>query len=65
MAPLTPTRPYPKCAQRTTGGECPLPGFYRYTWPGRDEEIVCASHARELRNIASAIGLGLQLVPLD
>lgn len=36
----------------------------RYTWPGRDEAVICMEHALALQNVAAAIGLHLQMIPL-
>jgi rubrerythrin len=46
----------PKCEQ--------LPVF-RYTWPGREESFICIEHSVGLANIANALGLFLQLIPLS
>jgi|WetSurMetagenome_2_1015567.scaffolds.fasta_scaffold1506236_2 hypothetical protein len=45
--------------------KCPTLATYRYTWPGRDEAYVCAIHAQQLSNIAQAMGLHLQILPLS
>jgi hypothetical protein len=54
-----------KCNQLlTTDGErCGKPAAFLYTWPGKDEDGVCADHAGQLRAVAAAIGLHLQLKP--
>ncbi len=44
---------------------CKNPGKYRYTWPGRDEAVICDDHAGKLKAIADAIGLHLQFIPLS
>ncbi len=49
-----------KCNQ--TG--CQEPPAYRFTWPGRDEACICEKHAPIVQNVASAIGMHLQLIPL-
>ncbi len=36
----------------------------RYTWPGKDEVIACVNCAQKAANVANAIGLHLQLVPV-
>lgn len=36
----------------------------RYTWPGRDESVACITHAVNLKGVADAMGLHLQLIPL-
>ena len=43
---------------------CEELGAFRYTWPGRDEAAVCLLHAFRLQEIASAMGLHVQLIPL-
>jgi hypothetical protein len=49
-----------KCSQQ----DCQEPTAFRYTWPGQDEAGVCAKHARMMQNVANAIGMHLQLIPL-
>lgn len=44
---------------------CALPGAYRFTWPGNDEATICEEHVGKLRGIASAMGMHLQVVPLE
>ena len=44
--------------------DCDNIGNYRYTWPGKDEAWVCVFCAQKLTNIAAAIGIHLQLIPL-
>lgn len=44
---------------------CGEEAAYRYTWPGRDESFICEEHADKLRAVASAMGLHLQLIPVD
>jgi len=44
--------------------QCPNPGAYKYTWPGRDEAFICELHVSQLRNVAAAIGLHLQVRPI-
>ena len=56
-----PVKEQPICSQNG----CSEPGFYRYTWPGRDESCVCETHAKGLVNVAHALGLHLQLIPLE
>lgn len=50
----------PTCNQHN----CENPGALRFTWPGRDEAHVCIEHAQRLRNIANAMGMHIQLIPL-
>lgn len=44
---------------------CGALACFRYTWPGRDEAFVCLEHAVGLANVARAIGLHLQLIPIN
>lgn len=44
--------------------DCPNPPVYRFTWPGKPEQCICAEHAPKLRGLANAIGLPLQMIPL-
>ena len=44
---------------------CCNPARYRFTWPGNDESFICEEHAGQLRAVASAIGLHLQIIPLS
>ena len=37
---------------------------FRYTWPGKNEAHICVDHAVQLMNVARAISLPLQLIPL-
>lgn len=50
-----------KCNQNN----CSKKAAYRYTWPGRDEAHICEEHGRYSVKVAEAIGMHLQLVPLD
>lgn len=45
--------------------QCNKQATFRYTWPGRDEGVTCLEHAQQLKGIANAIGLYLQLIPLS
>lgn len=51
----------PKCNQQG----CKEPPLYRYTWPGRNEALCCEAHSRAVRNIASAMGLYVELIPFE
>ena len=46
-------------------GGCGKPAAFRFTWPGRDEAGICEGHAPALRNIASAIGCYVKLIPIE
>lgn len=52
-----------KCNQKDP--QCELPPAFRFTWPGKDEAVICTIHAAQLANIAAAIDLYLQLIPLE
>lgn len=45
--------------------KCEQQALFRYTWPGRDESYICLNHALDLKGIADAMGLYLQLIPLS
>ena len=49
----------------TETNTCPHAAAYRYTWPGRDESFICTEHVKKLTDIADAMGLPLQVIPLD
>lgn len=50
-----------KCNQTN----CDEPAVYRYTWPGRDEAGACETHTTMALSIAAAMGLHLQMIPLE
>jgi hypothetical protein len=50
---------------RCSQNGCEFRPVFRYTWPGRDEAGVCGVHAVRLAAVAAAMGLHLQLIPLD
>ena len=43
---------------------CEEKAAYRFTWPGRDEAGICEKHSGQLRGIANAMGLHVQLIEL-
>lgn len=43
---------------------CTAPAAFRFTWPGKEEQGICAEHAPKLRGVANAIGLLLPMHPL-
>ena len=45
--------------------KCGSPAMYRYTWPGKDESLVCVICAMKLQTVAAAIGLHLQIIKLS
>jgi hypothetical protein len=50
----------PLCQQKG----CTKRALFRYTWPGEHESYVCMPHAKMIDNIADAMGLHVQLIPL-
>lgn len=44
--------------------KCKEPARFRFTWPGRDETLICETHLPKLRAVAQALGLHLQIIPL-
>ena len=44
---------------------CQNDAEYRYTWPGRDEALICGEHANGLRAVSNAMGLPLQMIPVN
>lgn len=44
---------------------CNQQAVFRYTWPGQNEAVICLEHAQQLKGVAKAIGLSLQLIPLS
>ena len=44
---------------------CESKGRFRYTWPGKDETVVCEGHASGIQAVANAIGCHLQMIPLS
>jgi hypothetical protein len=67
IPPETPAPPpQPRaCGQTVKGERCQGPALFRYTWPGRDEAFACLEHAAQLLGVAEAIGMHLQLTPLE
>jgi hypothetical protein len=44
---------------------CVNRGSYRFSWPGRDEEVICEAHLFELKVDAFAKGVCVRVIPLD
>lgn len=44
---------------------CERLAAFRFTWPGRDEDGICAQCAPKLRGVANAMGMHLQLIPIE
>lgn len=53
-----------RCSQKVGNGQCEQPGLYRYTWPGKDESVICELHVGRLRAVAEAMGFHLQIIPI-
>lgn len=45
--------------------QCENPAVYRFTWPGKDEDYICAIHAMKMEWVANSLGLYVQLVRLE
>ena len=45
--------------------KCGAPAMYRYTWPGKEESLICVTCAIKLQTVANAIGLHLQMIKLS
>lgn len=43
---------------------CGSPANFRYTWPGRDEAMICLPCALRLQEVASAMGVYVQMIPV-
>src|SRR5687768_398867 len=50
------------CKQIKRDLACEAPAAYRYTWPGRDESFICEGCAPQLKRVADAMGLHVQLI---
>lgn len=61
MAPVATPDPIVTCSQNG----CTTRSVARYTWPGRDEAGICAEHLPKLQGVAKALGLYLQIIPID
>lgn len=44
---------------------CETPGAFRFTWPGNDEAEICWEHVPKLAAVASAMGLHLEIRPVE
>ena len=44
--------------------KCTNIAAYRFTWPGASESFICEHHADKLGDVARAMGLPLQVIPL-
>jgi hypothetical protein len=47
--------------------QCLNPGAFKFTWPGRNEAHICATCVENLKAIAAAMGMYLQIreIPED
>ena len=45
--------------------KCNKLGEYRFTWPGSNESFICCDHVGQLKAVANAIGLSLQIIPIE
>jgi hypothetical protein len=53
------------CSQKKRDGDyCDGVPVVRYTWPGQDEQFACLEHAQTMKNIATGMGLHVQLLPI-
>ncbi len=43
---------------------CDEPAAHRFTWPGNPEQRCCSVHSLKARDLASAMGFELQVLPL-
>ena len=48
-----------------TEPKCTNPALFRYTWPGKDESFSCLEHSVQIKEIAKAIELPLQMIQVD
>lgn len=44
---------------------CGVSAAFRFRWPGKVEAGICEEHAPLLRGVAAAIGLSLELIPIE
>ncbi len=45
--------------------KCGAPAMFRYTWPGKEESLICVTCAIKLKTVANAIGLPQQMIKLS
>lgn len=50
-----------KCNQQT----CDKEADFLFTWPGKDQAGICEICAHRLESIAKAMGLHVQLIPIE
>lgn len=61
MSDTDPIPPPLKCGTTI----CEALPTHRFTWPGSDEQLACAACAARARGVANAMGLHLQVLPLE
>lgn len=44
--------------------DCKNYARHRFTWPGSNESFICEEHVYKLKDVAEAMGLSLQVIPL-
>ena len=44
---------------------CDNPAKYKFTWPGRDESVICEEHVDKAKALANILGFYLQIIPLS
>ena len=44
---------------------CDNPAKYRFTWPGRDESLICEEHVVKLMSVTYAMGFHLSVTTLS
>ncbi len=50
-----------KCNQ----DECDREANYLFTWPGKDQKGICGQCSYKLTQIADALGMYVQLIPIE
>lgn len=55
-----------KCRQKGARNEgCGNDAKYSFTWPGQPPSFICAFHSTHLLRVSDAMGLHIQLRPLE
>ncbi len=44
--------------------KCNNTASHKYTWPGKDESFVCLIHCIQVKTVAEAMGMYLQMILL-
>ncbi len=56
----------PECSAVTCEqNKCEAEAGWRFTWPGRNEMLVCRECAKKASRVADAMGFDLQVIPLS